>query len=115
MMTEKEIVASITANTGHHAIETGLQKHSVGNAYPLHIVGYGIEPTLYTIENMKTQEVLSCLDGQPRSFSDVQCAADALDAIMLRKLTQTPVRWAKGRPVPHSSGQYLVFRYLQWG
>jgi hypothetical protein len=109
-MIEKELVANITANTGHHATETGLQKHSIGNAYPLHIVGYGYSPTIYTIENMKTGEVLSCLDDQPRGFRTVQTAADVLDAMMLRKHMQTPVRWFKGRPVRHKSNQYLLFK-----
>lgn len=105
---EKEMVARIPSRMGHHATESGLQKHSVGNAYPLHIVGYGDNPTLYTIENMKTGEVLSCLDDQPRSFGKVP--VEVLDAIMLRKQMTTPVRWTKGRPVRHSSGQYLLFK-----
>ena len=97
----------IEANTGHSATETGLQNHSVGNCYPLAIVGYSTHPhpTLYTIENMKTGEVLVDMDNQPRSFLKPEVI---LDAIMLRKPMTQPLRWAKGRPKVHMSGMYLL-------
>ena len=98
----------IEANTGHHAVESGLQNHSVGNCYPLAIVGYSTHPspTLYTIENIKTGEVLVDMDDQPRSFLKPEVM---LDALMLRKPMLQPPRWAKGRPRVHMSGMYLTF------
>jgi hypothetical protein len=41
-------------NSGHHAEHVGLQKHSVGETYPLAVVGYG---DIWAIENIKTGKV----------------------------------------------------------
>ena len=78
--------------TGHHAEHKGLQNHSVGEHYPLAVVGYG-HPTLYVIENLTTNETLCGSLGSPYQhyeskylYKIIGTRVDGLDT------------WVKGRP-----------------
>jgi hypothetical protein len=80
------------AMTGHSNEHVGLQNHSVGEHYPLAVVGYG-HPTLYVIENLETNEVLCGSYGAPYQHYESK---------YLYKIIGTAVRgldsWVKGRP-----------------
>lgn len=88
---------------GHDPVHAGLQKHSVGNAYPLTIVGYGNgDITTYVIENIVDGTVAGVQwagHKNVRQWRTVDDAARFLDVIMLRKPVLEPVIWVPGRPV----------------
>ena len=55
--------------SGHHDEHVGLQKHSVGDLYPLAIVGYGNgDKTKYVIEHLTRGEVLVCKAGSGNPY-----------------------------------------------
>lgn len=43
--------------TTGHAPNSGLQKHSLGELYPLAVVGYGDSPMIFVLENLETGQV----------------------------------------------------------
>ena len=43
--------------TTGHAPNSGLQKHSIGELYPLAVVGYGDSPMIFVLENLETGQV----------------------------------------------------------
>ena len=79
--------------TGHHAEHKGLQNHSVGEHYPLCVVGYG-HPTLYVIENLTTNETLCGSLGSPYQHYE----SKYLYTILQREITEGRDKWIKGRP-----------------
>ena len=79
--------------TGHHAEHKGLQNHSVGEHYPLCVVGYG-HPTLYVIENLTTNETLCGPHGSPYQHYESKYLYYLLEGGVTNLLD----RWAKGRP-----------------
>jgi len=54
---------------GHHPVHAGLQNESVGNIYPLAIVGYGKgDLTTYVIENLVTGQCLGHPGRGPKQW-----------------------------------------------
>ena len=83
------------------AIGGGLQKHSIGDIYPLAAVGYGSgEGVAYTLENLQTGEV--CMAG-----SWVRQWGNAKHPLEFAKVigTKRGVSWKHGRPVFDSDGK----------
>ena len=81
--------------SGHHAEHVGLQKHSVGDLYPLAVVGYGNgDDTLYVIEHLTDGTVLCDGAGSPYQ-SD---AYAVLPGIAESGFDQALDLWVKGRP-----------------
>ena len=89
-----------TSPGGHHPVHTGIQNHSMGDCYPLAVVGYGNNPTLYVVENLAEGTVL--------------CRATADDVVIYQSFNCERVRdlllnahkeiiasdrWVKGRPM----------------
>ena len=79
--------------TGHHADHKGLQNHSVGEHYPLCVVGYG-HPTLYVIEDLTTNETLCKPSGRPYQHYE----SKYLYAILQGPPVAALDKWVKGRP-----------------
>ena len=79
--------------TGHHAEHKGLQNHSVGEHYPLCVVGYG-HPTLYVIEDLTTNETLCGPHGSPYQHYESRY----LYAILQGPPVSALDKWVKGRP-----------------
>lgn len=54
---------------GHHPVHAGLQKHSVGDIYPLAVVGYGTaDKVVYCVKNLCTGQTAGFRNG-PGEFS----------------------------------------------
>ena len=89
------------APQGHVTDGGGLQKHSVGDLYPLAAVGYArdSEHTVWVVENLETGEVACWCTGAVR-----QWPAHALAVEFAERCKQGidfsghPIRWVKGRP-----------------
>ena len=81
------------AMTGHSNEHAGLQNHSVGEHYPLAVVGIGSYPTLYVIENLMTGEVMCSCPGIPYQHYE----SKYLYAIIGLPLFDGDC-WVKGRP-----------------
>lgn len=102
-----------------HVKDSGLQKHSIGNAYPFAVVAYhSVTPfhdrLVYTVENLETGEVAMAFAGKesPRQWAPEhlhgavafaeRCAWSNLD------LFGNPISWRVGRPT--FDGKYLVVK-----
>ena len=83
--------------TGHHAEYGGLQNHSVGEHYPLCVVGYG-HPTLYVVENLTTNETLCDPFGRPYQHLQSSRIYEVIDVAAKAKSNNVFVQWVKGRP-----------------
>ena len=90
--------------SGHHPEHIGLQGHSVGDAYPLAIVGYGSgDITVYVIENLVTGGVAvhNAEDADsaqgPRQWSTITYAT--LYLARLVKFGASLTMWRLARPV----------------
>jgi len=65
---------------GHHPVHAGLQKHSVGEAYPLALVGYGNgDRTDYRLENLMTGQTLCCCSVNGKTRKAAQWSQGAVD------------------------------------
>lgn len=54
---------------GHHPVHTGLQKHSVGDIYPLAVVGYGTaDKVVYCVKNLCTGQTAGFRNGSGEFF-----------------------------------------------
>ena len=90
--------------SGHHPEHIGLQGHSVGDAYPLAIVGYGSgDITMYVIENLVTGEVAQHDPDDrysqigPRQWAYLPYANAYLAGLVLKGKRLT--HWRVARPV----------------
>lgn len=81
--------------SGHDAVHTGLQKHSVGEDYPLGVVGYGLD-TRYVVENILHNNVLCWPDGRVMQFNTAYEAYALLS--LYRNSRLTGLIWVSGRP-----------------
>lgn len=86
------------------AISGGLQSHSVGDIYPLAVVGYdsggGVS---YTLENLQTGEV--CMAGDwVRQWGTAKLPKDFAKVIG----TKRGVSWKQGRPVFDNDGSLVL-------
>lgn len=83
----------------HHPIHAGLQNHSVGDIYPLAIVGYGKgDLTTYVIENLVTGQCL----GHPGERGPKQWSSGRGASNYLARLHHLPLVesvWELKRPV----------------
>ncbi len=82
---------------GHHPVHTGLQKHSVGGAYPLAPVAYETEYGLiWHIENLEDGTTAMCYGG-PREWPAVGDALRFIDRILSGDTDAllSPLTWAK--------------------
>lgn len=84
---------------GHHPVHAGLQNESVGDIYPLAIVGYGKgEVTKYVIENLVTGQCLGHAHGRgPKVWASPSRARAYLDK--LHPLPNVQSVWEFKRPV----------------
>lgn len=80
---------------GHDAMHTGLQKHSIGEDYPLGVVGYGLD-TRYVVENILHNNVLCWPDGRVMQFNTAYEAYALLS--LYRNSRLTGLIWVSGRP-----------------
>jgi len=84
--------------TGHHAEHKGLQNHSVGEHYPLAVVGYG-HPTLYVVENLTTNETLCDPFGRPYQHPQSSRIYEVIDIAAKPYMRNNVfIKWVKGRP-----------------
>lgn len=92
---------------GHHPVHAGLQNESVGDIYPLAIVGYANgDLTTYVIENLVTGQCL----GHPGNRGPKQWASERVARFYITQLHQLPrVKsvWEFKRPV--YDGDVLVW------
>lgn len=86
-------MSNVVQPVGHSAEHQALQEHSVGEHYPLAVVGYG-HPTLYVIENLQTGEVLTC-GGSPYQSQRSEVLFNILRDF---KFFESIDLWVKGRP-----------------
>ena len=86
------------------AISGGLQSHSVGDIYPLAVVGYdGGGGVSYTLENLQTGEV--CMAGDwVRQWITAKPPKDFAKVIG----TERDVSWKQGRPVFDKYGNLVL-------
>ena len=87
------------------AISGGLQSHSVGDIYPLAVVGYdnGGDGVTYTIENLQTGEV--CMAGDwVRQWDNSRWPLEFAKVIG----TKRDVSWKQGRPVFYKDGALVL-------
>lgn len=92
---------------GHHPVHAGLQNESVGDIYPLAIVGYGKgDLTTYVIENLVTGQCLGHPGGSgPKSWGSVYSARNYITK--LHHLPGVESVWEFKRPV--YDGDVLVW------
>lgn len=86
--------------TGHVANGGGLQKHSVGDIYPLAVVGYADGDKLrFTVENLETGQVCSC--GEVVRAWHCAELAEAF-AVLIKEgkasIYADPIMWDSRRP-----------------
>lgn len=92
--------------TTGHAPDSGLQKHSIGELYPLAVVGYGDNPMIFVLENLETGQVAGGGDDDVRQWRN----ADHVVAFAKKHgLTKEPsgkvddwgdaIVWFTGRPI----------------
>lgn len=86
-------MSNVVQPVGHSAEHQALQEHSVGEHYPLAVVGYG-HPTLYVIENLQTGEVLTC-GGSPYQSHRSEVLFNILRDFRFMEGIDL---WVKGRP-----------------
>lgn len=87
------------------AISGGLQSHSVGDIYPLAVVGYdnGGDGVTYTIENLQTGEV--CMAGEwIRQWGNAKLPKEFARVVA----TERGVSWKQGRPVFDKDGNLVL-------
>lgn len=104
---------------GHHPVHAGLQNESVGDIYPLAIVGYGKgDLTNYVIENLVTGQCLGHPGGRgPKQWPSVKCARNYIEN--LHFLPRIESVWEFKRPVydgtvlvwPHTEQPTVRFTY----
>lgn len=94
---------------GHRADGGGLQNHSVGEAYPLAIVGYGTgHSTTFTIENLERGTVAGWAGGI-RVWSSAHLAVDFLTRKVLgTSYPDTDLVWHRGRPTFDGNGMLAI-------
>lgn len=91
---------------GHHPVHAGLQNESVGDIYPLAIVGYGKgDLTTYVIENLVTGQCLGHPGGGPKQWCTATGALKYL--ISLHGLSGVESVWEFKLPV--YDGDVLVW------
>ena len=101
---EKPYSSTFTESTkaeapqGHTADGGGLQKHSVGDIYPLCVVGYSRDAsyTLYVVEDLERGTVACDHFGTPLQWRDSRAASNFARTVD-RTTTGAPP-WFKGRP-----------------
>lgn len=83
---------------GHVADGGGLQKHSVGDVYPLCVVGYSRDAnyTMYVVEDLERGTVACDRFGTPLQWRDSRAASNFARTVD-RTATGAPP-WFKGRP-----------------
>lgn len=91
---------------GHHPVHAGLQNESVGDIYPLAIVGYAKgDLTTYVIENLVTGQCLGHPERGPKTW---RITYDARNYITkLHHLPSIESVWEFKRPV--YDGVFLVW------
>lgn len=91
-------------NRGHTTDGGGLQKHSVGKAYPLIIVGYATGDTVtYRIENLTTEVVLGNV-RQPWAWADIHTATWMLTLWLKHGNKLGGIAWHPRKPKPELAG-----------
>jgi hypothetical protein len=91
-----------TSPGGHHPVYTGIQNHSMGECYPLAVVGYGHNPTLYVVENLAEGTVLCCTAEMWGTAVYHSSNCEVIRDLMLAVHKEGAVasdRWVKGRPM----------------
>jgi len=100
-----------TPAAGHSGVHDGLQQHSVGACYPLHVVTYGHDPAIHVIENLTTGAVACFTTGVPRQWLSAQRAFDFLSRLIggyTGELSlRGPVVWIVGRPKYDKEARHL--------
>lgn len=93
---EKAAAAS-SGPQGHHPVHAGLQSHSVGGAYPLAVVGYGMgEKTKYCVEDLLSGSVLVCVSTGTMFQST---SPDLAVSLLTGGIHPSQYKLKKGRPV----------------
>ena len=91
-------------NRGHTTDGGGLQKHSVGKAYPLSIVGYATgDQITYRIENLTTEVVFGNV-RQPLAWADIHTAAWMLTLWLKHGNKLGGIAWHPRKPKPEIAG-----------
>lgn len=96
--------AATEPNRGHTTDGGGLQKHSVGNAYPLSIVGYATGGTVtYRIENLTTEVVFGNVH-KPLAWADIHTATWMLTLWLKHGNKLGGIAWHPRKPNPELAG-----------
>lgn len=90
--------AKAAAPQGHTADGGGLQRHSIGDIYPLCVVGYSRDATytMYVVEDLERGTVACDRFGTPLQWRDSRAAGNFARTVD-RTTTGAPP-WFKGRP-----------------
>lgn len=83
-----------------HVADSPIQKHSVGDFYPLAVVGYGQGSIVtYVVENLKDQTVAGTFLGYVRQWNSARLAQNYLERVAKNDNLPTTVVWHKARPM----------------
>lgn len=97
---------------GHTATSGGLQGHSLGDTYPLTVVGldsraFGVEQTRYYIKNLITGRVLARRGSEVPMFLPCQTAHDACHILATASF---PKNWAPTEPAVRAGVTQFLLR-----